>query len=53
MPKTFTLEDVTLAVYGVVEDGAFDTYEDACFSMNLDAETTASVLKAIAEDFRS
>ena len=47
------LFDVTLAVYGAVEDGEFDTYEAACESMNLDAETTASVLLAIAEDFRS
>ena len=47
------IENVTLEVYGAVENGEFDTYEAACAARNLDAETTAFVLNAIAEDFRS
>ena len=47
------IETLILEVYGAVEDGEFDTYESACAALKLDAETTAFVLNAIAEDLRS
>ena len=58
MPKTFTLDDITLMVYSIAENstGVVDneyesfTYEQVCDFMNLDADTTQYVLEEISKD---
>ena len=46
------VNDVVLAVYSMVEDGEFETYEEACEFMGYDGEVMLEICAAISEDMR-